>query len=69
MIERAAASVRAEFPGFAVAYTGINRFAAASRARIEHEVAWLNALSLAAVLAVVFLPLALAGLEGEGGFG
>jgi predicted exporter len=53
-IERAAASVRAEFPGFAVAYTGINRFAAASRARIEHEVAWLNALSLAAVLAVAF---------------
>ena len=53
-IERAAASVRAEYPGFAVAYTGVNRFAAASRARIEHEVTWLNALSLAAVLAVAF---------------
>jgi predicted exporter len=51
-VERAAVSVRAEFPGFAVAYTGVNRFAAASRARIEHEVTWLNALSLAAVLAV-----------------
>ncbi len=54
-IERAAATVRAEHPGFAVAYSGVNRFAAASRARIEHEVTWLNALSLAAVLAVAFL--------------
>jgi predicted exporter len=53
-IERTAVSVRAEYPGFAVAYTGVNRFAAASRARIEREVAWLNALSLAAVLAVAF---------------
>ena len=50
----AAASVRADHPGFAVAYTGVNRFAAASRARIEREVTWLNALSLAAVLAVAF---------------
>ncbi len=53
-IARAAATVRAEHPGFAVAYTGVNRFAAASRARIEHEVTWLNALSLVAVLAVAF---------------
>jgi predicted exporter len=53
-IERAAAAVRREYPGFTVAYTGVNRFAAASRARIEHEVTWLNALSLAAVLAVAF---------------
>jgi len=53
-IERAVACVRAELPEFAVAYTGVNRFAAASRARIEREVAWLNALSLAAVLAVAF---------------
>ncbi len=53
-IEHAAISVRAEYPGFAVAYTGVNRFAAASRARIEREVTWLNALSLAAVLAVAF---------------
>ena len=51
-IRRASASVRREFPGFSVAYTGINRFAAASRERIEREVAWLNAFSLAAVLAV-----------------
>ena len=53
-IGRATAAVRADYPGFAVAYTGVNRFAAASRARIEHEVTWLNALSLAAVLAVAF---------------
>ena len=51
-IRRASASVRREFPGISVAYTGINRFAAASRQRIEREVAWLNALSLAAVLTV-----------------
>ena len=53
-IARAAAIVRADHPGFAVAYTGVNRFAAASRARIEREVTWLNALSLGAVLAVAF---------------
>lgn len=53
-IERATAAVRAEFPGFNVAYAGVNKFAAASRARIEREVTWLNALSLLAVLAVAF---------------
>ncbi len=53
-IERAASAVRADHPGFTVAYTGVNRFAAASRARIEREVAWLNVLSLGAVLAVAF---------------
>jgi predicted exporter len=53
-IERAAASVRMDYPGFAVADTGVNRFAEASRARIEREVTWLNVLSLAAVLAVAF---------------
>ena len=46
--------MRGEFPGFTVAYTGVNRFAAASRERIEKEVTWLNALSLMAVLAVAF---------------
>ncbi len=51
-IDRATATARRDFPGLRVAYTGVNRFAAASRARIEHEVSWLNALSLAAVLAV-----------------
>ncbi len=53
-IARAAAAVRADFPGFTVAYAGVNKFAAASRARIEREVTWLNALSLIAVLAVAF---------------
>ncbi len=53
-IERVTAELRADFPGLHVASTGVNRFAAASRARIEHEVTWLNALSLAAVLAVAF---------------
>jgi len=53
-ILQATAGVRAEFPGFAVADTGVNRFAAASRARIEKEVTWINLLSFAAVLAVAF---------------
>jgi predicted exporter len=49
--------MRTGFPGLAVAYTGVNCFAAASRARIQREVSWLNAVSLAAVFAVaaVFL--------------
>ena len=54
-IERATAAARPEEPGLAITYTGVNRFAAASRARIEHEVSWLNALSLAAVLAVALV--------------
>jgi predicted exporter len=53
-IARAAAAARVDHPGLVVAYTGVNRFAAASRARIEREVTWLNAVSLAAVLAVAF---------------
>jgi predicted exporter len=53
-IDRATATVRSAFPGFKTASTGVNRFAAASRARIQREVKWLNALSLVAVLAVAF---------------
>jgi predicted exporter len=53
-IARAADAVRSADPGFAAAYTGVNRFAAASRARIEREVTWLNGLSIAAVLIVAF---------------
>lgn len=53
-IGRAAALARLEHPGLAVAFTGVNRFAAASRARIEREVTWLNLLSLTAVLTVAF---------------
>lgn len=54
-IDQSLAATRAEFPGVNVAYTGVNRFAAASKARIQHELAWLNALSVSAVLAVVLL--------------
>ncbi|MEJ1972364.1 MAG: MMPL family transporter [Lacunisphaera sp.] len=51
-LERAAAETRREFAGLTLAFAGVNRFAAASRARIEHEVKWLNTLSLVAVLLV-----------------
>jgi predicted exporter len=51
-IEAAAAELRTGDSGLRVAFTGVNRFAAASRARIEHEVQWINTLSLVAVLAV-----------------
>jgi predicted exporter len=54
-IAQAAAATRAAYPGFAAADTGVNRFAAASKARIQHELSWLNALSLAAVLAVALV--------------
>lgn len=54
-IEQATLTTRAEFPGISVAYTGVNRFAAASKARIQHELSWLNSLSLIAVLAVAFV--------------
>jgi predicted exporter len=54
-IEHALSVVRGQFAGVQVAYTGVNRFAAASRARIKSEVSWLNSASLAAVLAVAFL--------------
>ena len=54
-IGRATAALQAEFRGMTVNYTGVNRFAAASRARIEHEITWLNGLSLLAVLTVAFI--------------
>jgi len=54
-INQALAATRGEFPGINVSYTGVNRFAAASRARIQQELSWLNALSVAAVLAVVLV--------------
>jgi predicted exporter len=53
-IARAAESVGSGEAEIKVAYTGVNRFAAASRDRIEREVKWLNTLSLVAVLAVAF---------------
>ena len=54
-IDRAAASLGGKFAGVSVSDTGVNRFAAASRARIQRELATLNAFSFAAVLAVTLL--------------
>ena len=54
-IDEATAATRAAYPGLTVAATGVNRFAAASKARIRSELSWLNALSLAGVLAVALL--------------
>jgi predicted exporter len=54
-ISQSLAATRAEFPGVQVAYTGVNRFAAASKASIQHELAWVNGLSAAAVLLVVLV--------------
>lgn len=53
-IERVVASLQADHPGLVAAYTGVNRFAAASRERIKREVMWLNAASVVSVLAVAF---------------
>jgi predicted exporter len=54
-IDAATREIQPEFRGVTVSYTGVNRFAAASRARIEHEVAWLNVASAVAVLLVAWL--------------
>ncbi|HEY3757265.1 MAG TPA: MMPL family transporter [Opitutaceae bacterium] len=51
-IDRAQAQLAASFPDLSLEWTGVNRFAAASRARIEHEIRWLNLASIAAVLLV-----------------
>ncbi len=51
-IEAAMARVRAEHGAVGLSWTGVNRFAAASRARIEAEVGLLNFCSIVAVLAV-----------------
>ena len=53
-IERASAEVSQHHPGLKIAYSGVNRFAAASRQVIERELTLLNGLSLVAVLAVAF---------------
>ncbi len=51
-VDAALAAVRVSEPGTQLRWTGIGRFAAASRARIEREMAGLNLLSLALVVAV-----------------
>ena len=54
-IDRALADVRATQPGFTIEWTGVNRFAAASKTRIEAELKTRNLLSLLAVLAVAVI--------------
>lgn len=51
-IEMALAKVRTAHAGVELKWSGVNRFAAASRARIESEIGVLNTVSLLAVLAV-----------------
>ncbi|HWA88326.1 MAG TPA: MMPL family transporter, partial [Opitutus sp.] len=54
-IDNAFARVRADFPGVTLQWTGVNRFAAASRARIEAEMRILNLASIAGVLLIAAL--------------
>ncbi len=51
-IDRALATVRERHVGVQLQWTGVNRFAAASRERIETEIRTLNVLSVVAVLVV-----------------
>lgn len=51
-IERAFASVQSAYPGVELRWSGVSRFAAASRARIQSELSVLNILSILAVLGV-----------------
>jgi predicted exporter len=51
-VDRAFARVRAAHPGIELRWTGVNRFAAASRSQIESEIKTLNFFSIAAVLIV-----------------
>ena len=51
-VAQAAADLHTRDPGLALRWTGVNRFAAASRARIESEIKMLNVLSLLVVAAV-----------------
>jgi predicted exporter len=51
-VDAALARVKATYPDVELRWSGINRFAAASRARIEAEIQLLNIFSIAAVLGV-----------------
>lgn len=51
-IDATLARVRVDHPGVELRWSGVNRFAAASRARIESEIRLLNLFSIAAVLAI-----------------
>ncbi len=52
VIDAALARVRETHPGVELRWSGVNRFAAASRARIESEIRLLNIFSIGAVLAM-----------------
>lgn len=52
VVEKALAEARTAQAGVELKWSGVNRFAAASRARIEAEIGLLNAVSLVAVLGV-----------------
>ena len=54
-IDQALAAVLSAHPGVTLEWTGVNRFAAASKTRIQSELEWLNTLSLAAVLTVAII--------------
>lgn len=54
-IDRALAAAQTVNPAATLQWTGVNRFAAASKARIRAEISLLNTLSVAAVLLVSFL--------------
>jgi len=51
-IERETARLRSASPGLEVRWTGVNRFAAASRAQIERELKLINLFSAGAVIAI-----------------
>jgi len=51
-VDQAIAQLQRSHPGITVKWTGVNRFAAASRQQIESEIKTLNVFSLLAVLAV-----------------
>jgi predicted exporter len=54
-VERAIAAARHHEPQVAVQWSGVHRFAAASKSRIRAEFAWLNPVALLAVLTVTAL--------------
>ncbi|HSY53818.1 MAG TPA: MMPL family transporter, partial [Opitutaceae bacterium] len=54
-LDAALAAVRRQEPAATLAWTGINRFAADSKKKIEREISMLNLLSLAAVLTMAAL--------------
>ncbi|CAM2806015.1 MMPL family transporter [Rariglobus hedericola] len=55
VIDQALADLQSTHPGLTLQWSGVNRFAAASKERIRGELEWLNILSMIAVLAVAVL--------------